>query len=274
MRVEIAAAGEVYRNAAGDFLYDSSNVPSDSGINSPNPPRQRFVATGLSVNNTPQTGDPTQYSFDLSGDTEVNIRWRQDFALLVSHDFSATESPERDPQGNPWAGPLVSSASGNPSPDATKIQWITRGEEVIAQIDGQVLDFSRPGLDIRYVPQAYRARGSARGVFLQNETHTNAFSRSASRRPSASRSIPSSWMGGAASNTSGRSSSACGSTWMTARVRAAAGVPADPGRGHVRWRSAAWKAPSGSTRTPRSRWPAPPTRRRTPLAGAGRLAQR
>jgi hypothetical protein len=175
MRVEIAAAGEVYRNANGDFLYDNSNVPSDSGINSPNPPRQRFVATGLSVNNTPQTGDPTQYSFDLSGDTEVNIRWRQDYALLVSHDFSATESPERDTLNNPWAGPLVSSASGNPSPDATKIQWITRGEEVIAQIDGQVLDFSRPGLDIRYVPQAYRARGSARGVFLQNDTHTNAF---------------------------------------------------------------------------------------------------
>jgi hypothetical protein len=175
MRVEISAAGEVYRNAAGEFLYDASSIPPDSGINSANPPRQRFVATGLSVNNTPQTGDPTQYSFDLNGDTEVRIRWRQDFALLVNHDFSATESPERDPQGNPWAGPLVSSASGNPSPDATKIQWIAKGAEVIAQIDGQVLDFSRPGLDIRYVPKAYRARGSARGVFVQHDTHTNAF---------------------------------------------------------------------------------------------------
>jgi hypothetical protein len=176
MRVEISAAGEVYLNAAGDFLYDASSVPSDSGINSPNPPRQRIVATGLSVNNTPQTGDPTQYSFDLNGDTEVKIRWRQDFALLINHDFSATESPERDPQGNPWAGPLVSSASGNPTPDATKIQWIERGQEVIAQVDGQVLDFSRPGLDIRYVPKAYRANGSARGVYVQHSTHTNVFS--------------------------------------------------------------------------------------------------
>jgi hypothetical protein len=175
MRVEIAAAGEVYQNANGAFLYDASSIPSDSGINSPNPPRQRYVATGLSVNNTPQTGDPTQYSFDINGDTEVKIRWRHDYALLLNHDFSATESPERDPQGNPWAGPLVSAASGNPTPDATKLHWIERGQEVIAQIDGQVLDFSRPGLDIRYVPKAYRARGSARGVFLQNETHTNAF---------------------------------------------------------------------------------------------------
>ena len=43
----------------------------------------------------------------LNGDTAVKIRWRQDFALIVNHDFSATESPERDPQNQPWAGPLV-----------------------------------------------------------------------------------------------------------------------------------------------------------------------
>jgi hypothetical protein len=175
MSVEIAAAGAVYQGANGEFLYDDSTIPADSGINLPNPPRQRYVPTGLTVNNTPQTGDPTQYSFDLNGDTTVTIRWRQDYALLVSHDFSATESPERDPQGNPWAGPLVSAASGNPSPDATRIQWIERGEEVIAQIDGQVSDFNRPGLDIRYVPTGYRARGSARGVYVQQATYTNAF---------------------------------------------------------------------------------------------------
>lgn len=175
MRVEIVAAGAVYQDANGEFLYDDSSIPPDSGINSPNPPRQRFVASGLSVNNTPQTADPTQYAFDINGDTEVKIRWRHDYALLLTHDFSATESPERDPQGNPWAGPLVSSASGNPTPDATRIHWIEKGEEVVAQVDGQMLDFNRPGLDIRYVPKAYRARGAARGVFTQFAIYTNAF---------------------------------------------------------------------------------------------------
>lgn len=175
MRVEIVAAGAVYQDANGKFVYDDSTIPADSGINSPNPPRQRFVATGLSVNNTPQTADPTQYAFDISGDTTVNIRWRHEYALLLTHDFSATESPERDPQGNPWAGPLVSSASGNPTPDATRVHWIEKGEEVVAQVDGQMLDFSRPGLDIRYVPKAYRAKGAARGVFTQFAIYTNAF---------------------------------------------------------------------------------------------------
>lgn len=175
MRVEIAAVNEVYLGANTNYLYDSSNIPPDAGQNVTNPPRQRFVATGLSVNNTPQTGDPTQYSFDINGDTDVLLRWRHDYALTINHDFSGTESPERDPLGGPWAGPLASGAAGNPSPDSTKIHWIPRGEGVIAQIDGQVLDFSRPGLDIRYVPKAYRAQGSARGVYLQNATHTNQF---------------------------------------------------------------------------------------------------
>ena len=175
MRVEISAASEVYQDAAGTFLYDATTIPGDSGVNLPNPPRQRYVATGLSVNNTPQTGDPTEYSFDINGDTEIKIRWRQDYALLVTHDFSATESPERDGQGNPWAGPLESAASGNPTPEATQIQWIPKGQELIAQIDGQLLDFSRPGLDIRYVPTGYRAQGSARSVFVQFDIHTNLF---------------------------------------------------------------------------------------------------
>ncbi|HMO03121.1 MAG TPA: PA14 domain-containing protein [Kiritimatiellia bacterium] len=175
MRVSIAAANEVYLGAATNYLFDSSNVPADGFLNSTNPPRQRFVTTGLSVNNTPQTGDPSQYSFDLNGDTTVTLRWRHDFALVINHDFTATESIERDPQNNPWAGPLVSSAAGNPSPDSTKIHWIAKGDSVIAQIDGQVLDFSRPGLDIRYVPKAYRARGSARGVFVGTPVYTNEF---------------------------------------------------------------------------------------------------
>ncbi len=174
-RVEIQAVSAVYLGATTNFLFDSASIPPDINSNTTNPPRQRYVATGLSVNNTPQTGDPTQYAFDLNGDTVVNIRWRHDFALTVNHDFTDTRSPELDESGNPWAGPLASGAAGNPTPDTTKIQWIPRGEEVIAQIDGQVIDFSRPGLDIRYVPKAYRARGSARGVFVQFPEYTNAF---------------------------------------------------------------------------------------------------
>ncbi len=175
MRVEIAAVGEVYQNETGEFLFASTNIPPDANLNADNPPRQRQVATGISVNNTPMTGDPTQYSFDLRGDTEVVIRWRHDYALIINHNNDATGSPERDPLGGPWAGPLASSAAGNPTPDTTKIHWIPSGEEVIAQVDGQVLDFSRPGLDIRYVPTGYVARGSARGVFREHDVQTNAF---------------------------------------------------------------------------------------------------
>ncbi len=175
MRVEIAAVGAVYLGDRGDFLYDSTAIPAEGELDPLNPPRQRFVATGLSVNNTPLTGDPTLYAFTLDGDTEVNLRWRHDYALVVTHDFAATESAERDPTGEPWAGPLTSWASGNPTPDSTKIHWFAKGEEVIAQIDGQVLDFSRVGLDIRHVPKAYVARGSARSVYREHEAVTNDF---------------------------------------------------------------------------------------------------
>ncbi|HMP72003.1 MAG TPA: PA14 domain-containing protein [Kiritimatiellia bacterium] len=175
MRVEIEAAGEVFLSASGDFLYDSLNIPAEGQVDPLNPPRQRFLATGLSVNDSPQTGDPTQYSFTLNGDTEVTIRWRHDYALIVNHDFTATASPELDPNNQPWAGPLTSTASGNPSPDTTKIAWFAKGSEVIAQIDGQVVDNSRPGLNIRYVPKVYHARGSARGVFREFSVHTNDF---------------------------------------------------------------------------------------------------
>lgn len=170
-RVDIRAVEAVYRTANGTFLYDSTDIPTEDELDPANPPRQRFVTTGLSVNNTPQTGDPTQYTFDISADSEVNLRWRHDFALLVRHDFGATESDERTPTGEPWAGPLTSGASGNPSPGASMINWIPRGESVLAQIDGQLNDFTRPGLDIRYVPVGYLAQGSARGVFTEQATY-------------------------------------------------------------------------------------------------------
>lgn len=174
-KVEIQAFDGVHLNANGQYLYDNRDIPSEQEMDPNNPPRQRYVASGISVNNTPQTGDPTQYSFDIQGDTTVDIRWRHDYALLVNHNFDATASPETDPTGNPWAGPLTSGASGNPSPDTTKIHWIEKGESVMAQIDGQVLDYTRSGLNIRYVPVAYHAQGSSRGVFKEFTVHTNWF---------------------------------------------------------------------------------------------------
>lgn len=173
--VEITAVNEVYLNAAGGFLYDSTSIPAEQGQTPATAPRQRYVATGLSVNNAPQTGDPTQYSFDMNGDATINLRWRHDYALLVNHDFSRTASDELTPSGTPWAGPLTSGASGNPEPQATAINWIEKGQNVLAQIDGSVIDFTRPGLDIRYVPTGYRAEGSARGVYTENTTYNGVF---------------------------------------------------------------------------------------------------
>lgn len=88
-KVDIVAKEAVYLDADGNELYDSTNIPPEQGQDSTNPPRQRYVASGLSVNNTPMTGDPTQYSFDIGGDTVVDIRWRHDYALLITHDFSS-----------------------------------------------------------------------------------------------------------------------------------------------------------------------------------------
>ncbi len=175
MLVSILADGLVYMDADGEFLYDSRNIPPQ--VDTENPPRQRYVPTGIVVNNSPQTGDPTAFSFTIDGDTEVRIRWRHEFALTVDHDFDNTRSEEVTPTGDPWAGPLTSKAAGNPMPDSTKIHWFPKGDEVIAQIDGQVLDFSRPGLDIRFVPVGYVARGSAIGVFRAEfpDSYTNSF---------------------------------------------------------------------------------------------------
>jgi len=173
--VDIVAVDEVYMNAAGSFLYDSLTIPAQLGQTVATAPRQRYVATGLSVNNAPQTGDPTEYSFNMNGDATINLRWRHDYALLVNHDFSRTVSDELTPNGTPWAGPLTSEASGNPAPQATAINWIEKGQNVLAQIDGAVIDFTRPGLDIRYVPTGYRAEGTARGVYTENTIYNGVF---------------------------------------------------------------------------------------------------
>ena len=185
-QVEVRAVEGVYLNSAGDFLYDSTTIPAEQSQSPTNAPRQRYVATGISVNNTPQTGDPTQYSFDMNGDVTVHLRWRHDYALLVNHDFSRTSSDEVTPSGAPWAGPLSSDASGNPEPQATTINWIEKGQEVLAQIDGSVLDFTRPGLDIRYVPTAI-GRKAAPVASTPRTRSTRAVSRSASSLRSDSR---------------------------------------------------------------------------------------
>jgi len=172
--VDISAVEAVYLNGSGQFIYDSASIPSATSTTNAQP-RERFVASGISVNNTPLTGDPTQYRFDISDDTIVDLRWDHEYALLINNDFVATESDERDPTGKPWAGPLTSKAAGNPDPDTTQIHWIPRGQEVLAQIDGEVLDFTRPGLDIRYVPKGYRAEGSARGVYRATPVYVHSF---------------------------------------------------------------------------------------------------
>jgi len=155
--IEVSAPQAVYYDADRVYLTDSSkNEPAavrDSAM-------ERFVGLGISVNDVPQTGDPTLYRFTVENNAEVVVKWRQDFALRMAHEFAATESLLKDSVNNAWAGPLESEAVGNPSPEV-KLHWITKNDTIIAQIDGQVLDYSHPGLNVRYVPVSYEASGAA-----------------------------------------------------------------------------------------------------------------
>jgi hypothetical protein len=153
--IEITAPQEVYKSLFGEDITDSVGNDPQKILDDA---EERFTAIGISVNDVAQTGDPTLYRFDIKSDTVVVIKWRHDYALTVEHDFTLTQSQETDASGNPWAGPLDSGAEGNPDPPAKK-SWIKRGETVVGQIDGQVIDFTHPGLDIRYVPKAFRAYG-------------------------------------------------------------------------------------------------------------------
>lgn len=154
-KVAVSAPREVYKNVFGDDITDSVQNDPDAIEDEA---QERFTAIGISVNDVAQSGDPTFYSFDVEKDTSVVVKWQQEFALIVEHDFARTESQERDESGNPWAGPLSSDAEGNPTPAAKK-NWVKRGDTVVAQVDGQITDFNRPGLDVRYVPIAYVAAG-------------------------------------------------------------------------------------------------------------------
>ncbi len=154
-KVAVSAPREVYKNVYGDDITDS--IQNDPKIIE-DEAQERFTALGISVNDVAQSGDPTYYSFNVDADTSVAVKWQHEFALVVEHDFARTESQEQDSAGKPWAGPLTSDAEGNPDPPAKK-NWFRRGETVVAQVDGQVLDFNRAGLDVRYVPVGYVAGG-------------------------------------------------------------------------------------------------------------------
>ncbi|MBL9139750.1 MAG: hypothetical protein JNK85_28025 [Verrucomicrobiales bacterium] len=167
--LEVTAPREVYRNIYGDDISDS--VENDPKLIQ-DEAQERFTAIGISVNDVPQSGDPTLLRIDVEGDTSITVKWQHEYALVVEHDFSNTESQERDAGGDdPWAGPLVSAAEGNPQPQAKK-NWVKKGETVVAQVDGQVLDFNRPGLDIRYVPTGFVAAGAPNRVSPPQDNRT------------------------------------------------------------------------------------------------------
>lgn len=156
--VEVSAPEMVYFDSPNHYLTDSSKNNNDAAIR--DHAVERFVGLGISVNDVPQTGDPTLYRFTVEDDSRIVVKWRQDYALRMENDFTDTVSLLKDSLGNPWVGPLISDAVGNPVPEV-KMHWIARGATVISQIDGQVLDYSHPGLNIRYVPIGYKASGSA-----------------------------------------------------------------------------------------------------------------
>lgn len=158
-QVEINAPQQVYKDINGTDITSSTNSnPALIDLEA----EERLTALGISVNNVPQTGDPTLYRFELKGDTQVEVKWQQDYALTIENDFSNTQSLEKI-NGKPLAGPLASQAAGNPSPAAQK-HWVKRGEPAIANIDGNVLDLlALPGLDVRYVVKSYQAYGPPNG---------------------------------------------------------------------------------------------------------------
>ena len=168
--VEIKAPREVYMDLFGSNLTDSATSDPQQILDQA---EERFTALGISVNDVPQTGDPTFYRFKMpANNVEVIVKWLHEYALVIEHDFTDTQSQERDPGGNPWAGPLTSEATGNPMPEAKK-HWIKKGDTQIALIDGSVLDFSRAGLDIRYVPKSYRAAGPPNRNTTQDDDARN-----------------------------------------------------------------------------------------------------
>ena len=155
--VEVSAAQAVYYDADGNYLTDSSkDDPTAIRVYA----MERFVGLGISVNDVAQTGDPTLYRFTVEDDGKIALKWRHDYALRVSQNFVQTQSSLKNPDGSAWVGPLESAAVGYPDPEV-KLHWIEKGETVIAQVDGQVVDYTHADLDVRYVPTGWVAGGVA-----------------------------------------------------------------------------------------------------------------
>ena len=152
--VEISAPSLIYRDINGTDISTGSD--NDSQLIQEHA-AERVSVVGITVNeNTYQGVPPVRFRVDQN--MSVLFVWRQEYALVIEQDFVNTISPDVDEGGNPWAGPLESLASGNPDPAVQK-HWIKKGTTLIAQIDGQVLDYTRPGLDVRYVPVGFTAYG-------------------------------------------------------------------------------------------------------------------
>ena len=162
MQVRVTVPQAIYFDRAGAFMYASGG----DGATQTNA-YERYGAAGLSINNSAPTGDATEYEAELQQDLTVKIRWNHQYALRVKQDFTKTGSRLLTEQGTHWAGPLTSGASGSPTHDAMALHWIDAGVDVVDQIDGQILDTSHAGmnLDVRFVPFAYIAEGSALGLY-------------------------------------------------------------------------------------------------------------
>ena len=118
----------------------------------------RITCTGYSVDDNVVTGSASSYRFIISQDTRVTFLWERDFALDINSDLQATRGdgdPVHNLQGLPG---LQSLASGNPDPTVQK-HWVAENETVIANIDSEVLDFSLPGLPVKYLVTGYNASG-------------------------------------------------------------------------------------------------------------------
>jgi len=166
-RVQIRAPQAVYKDIHSQYLtIDNESENNPDSVESA--AHERFVAIGMSVNDVAQTADPTYYDFEARGNTEVQVKWRHFYALIIKQDFSGTASRELV-AGKPWAGPLTSDATGAPDPPVSK-QWVQKGEQPTVTIDGDYIDpFSHPGLDIRYVVKGFRAYGPPNSFLSEDD---------------------------------------------------------------------------------------------------------
>ncbi len=80
VQVEIRAPQAVYLDVNKVKLTDSEVNDAKKILDFA---EERFTPIGISVNDVPQTGDPTLYRFEMAGDTSIKVKWQHDFALRV-----------------------------------------------------------------------------------------------------------------------------------------------------------------------------------------------